>query len=189
MRPCEAEGCDRPYLAKGMCNMHYKRAHAKPKKSRPTREERFWAKVEKTDGCWNWTGMTSGDGYAMFYISNERGKTMAYRYSYELHVEPIKDGMVIDHICHNPLCVRPDHLRQVTHKQNLENLAGLKANNKSGYQGVSWHRRAKKWYANINDRGHIIWLGSFDDVHEAGRVAREARLLLQTHNDHDRRAA
>jgi hypothetical protein len=32
-------------------------------------EERFWAKVEKTEYCWNWTAgrINKPDGYGQFY--------------------------------------------------------------------------------------------------------------------------
>ena len=28
---------------------------------------RFWAKVDKTDGCWNWNGAISSTGYGNFW--------------------------------------------------------------------------------------------------------------------------
>lgn len=35
----------------------------------PTRpaEERFWEKVNRTDGCWLWTAGTNNRGYGVFY--------------------------------------------------------------------------------------------------------------------------
>lgn len=82
---------------------------------------RFWAKVEKTNGCWLWTGGTAR-GYGQFRLGGGRGSknVRAHRYAYELLVGPIPAGLEIDHTCENKLCVRPDHLEPVTKKVNLE---------------------------------------------------------------------
>jgi len=29
MKPCTIEGCHKPFIAKGMCHMHYRREHRK----------------------------------------------------------------------------------------------------------------------------------------------------------------
>ncbi len=44
---------------------------------------------------------------------------LAHRVSYELHKGPIPDGLFIDHICRTRCCVNPNHLRAVTHAQNM----------------------------------------------------------------------
>ena len=67
--------------------------------------ERFWAKVEKTETCWSWTGAETKDGYGQL-----RRGGRANRCSWELHFGPIPAGMRILHTCDNPSCVRPDHL-------------------------------------------------------------------------------
>ena len=35
----------------------------KPRGGQPTTPSRFWSLVEKTDGCWNWTGRVDEKGY------------------------------------------------------------------------------------------------------------------------------
>lgn len=30
--------------------------------------DRFWSKVDKTDGCWLWTGANNGEGYGQIYV-------------------------------------------------------------------------------------------------------------------------
>lgn len=78
--------------------------------------DRFWSKVAKSDDCWNWTG-TRRRGYGQFYY--EGRNRSAHRLSYEWANGPIPDGLVIDHICRNPSCVRPTHLRAVTQRTNV----------------------------------------------------------------------
>lgn len=46
----------------------------------------------------------------------------------------------------------------------------LTSRNTSGYNGVSWAKHAKKWYADIGFQGKIIHLGSFTNKHDAARA-------------------
>ena len=78
---------------------------------------RFWSKVDKTNECWEWTASTTGNGYGQFWINGKL--TGAHRVSYEMEYGPIPDGLQIDHLCENKLCVRPSHLEAVTQQENL----------------------------------------------------------------------
>jgi hypothetical protein len=146
-------------------------------------EERFWSKVEKTDDCWNWTGTIRDTGYGIFSLKGVGHR--AHRFAWEMLVGEIPPGMHIDHRCMNKTCVRPEHLRPATHKQNSEHLA-LRATNKSGYRGVSFNARRNAWVVQITHNYELFNGGFYEDVHEAGAAAKALRNELFTHNDLDR---
>lgn len=80
---------------------------------------RFWARVERSDSCWLWTGSTTKAGYGMFGAGRRgMGNLYAHRYSYEWAKGPIPAGLHIDHLCRVRNCVNPAHLEAVTQGEN-----------------------------------------------------------------------
>lgn len=121
MTLCDFAGCEQPMKARGLCEPHYARwwrtGSAEPT-VRPSRDERFWTHVVKTDTCWLWDGAPSRKGYAQF--RNAEGRQLpVHRYSYELCVGPVPAGMQLDHLCRVHHCVNPEHLEPVTPRENL----------------------------------------------------------------------
>lgn len=91
--------------------------------------DRFIDKVSLGEGeCIEWIGGQAGSGYGQFFVGRtpERKsiKVYAHRWSYENFVGPIPDGLQIDHLCRNTLCVNPDHLEPVTGAENLRRSHG-----------------------------------------------------------------
>lgn len=84
-----------------------------------TREERFWAKVDRRGDqeCWEWQAYIEPRGYGRFRGGGRR--QLAHRYAYELLVGPIPDGLHIDHLCRNRRCVNPAHMEPVTMRENI----------------------------------------------------------------------
>lgn len=149
--------------------------------------DRFWAKVDKTGDCWEWKAGKKPNGYGQFKLSKPVQKqASAHRVAYELTYGAIPDGMQIDHVCHNVGCVRPEHLRAVTVKQNIENRPHAMRNSKSGIRGVSKHHKYDTWTAKVGHNYKIIHVGSYRSPEEAEEAARAKRLELHTHNDADR---
>ena len=69
------------------------------------------------NGCWNWEGSLTNDGYG---ICSYKGKNkVAHRLIYELINGKVPDGLQLDHLCRNRKCVNPDHLEIVTCKENV----------------------------------------------------------------------
>lgn len=81
-------------------------------------QERFWPKVNKTNGCWLWLGSTNPNGYGRFFIKRGLPALLAHRYSYELTNGPIPEGMQVDHLCRCRECVNPSHLELVSPRVN-----------------------------------------------------------------------
>lgn len=145
---------------------------------------KFWASVIKTDFCWLWCGDLTEKGYGRFYVGGTKHR--AHRYAYETEVGRIPAGLVIDHTCHTPACVRPSHLRPVTHKQNCENRKGAQRNSKSGVRGVVWEKRRGKWRVSCSHAGKEYHGGYFLEFEAAKKAAADLRNSLFTHNDADR---
>ena len=101
------------------------------RRRRTSLHDRFITKVRviPCGGCWEWTASLQPTGYGQINSGGDAPTMLyAHRVSWELFIGPIPEGMWIDHMCRNRLCVNPQHLRVVTPRQNtIENSRSVPA--------------------------------------------------------------
>lgn len=112
------------------------------------------------------TGSIGGKGY--LYIRFSGFYCLAHRLAW-LYVHGSFPNGYVDHINGDKTDNRIANLRDCTNSENLHNR-GLNKNNKTGFKGVSWKARDKKYFASIRLHGISHHLGCFDkaeDAHQA----------------------
>jgi AP2 domain/HNH endonuclease len=76
-------------------------------------------------------------------------------------------GEQVDHKNHDTLDNQRENLRICSVPQNSANRR-MSINNTSGYKGVSWHKRDKRWFAYVNNgHGRQIYIGYYSTAREA----------------------
>lgn len=156
--------------------------------SRPL-ADRLWGRVNKTQGCWLWTGQRLSSGYGHIALGGrDAGKALVHRLVYELEVGPIPEGLILDHICRTRLCCNPDHLQPVTNSHNLQNQSGAYRNSLTGVRGVSYDSRRSTYRVRVAVDGKRYQGGTFASLDEAEAAAVALRNRVMTNNLLDRQA-
>lgn len=119
--------------------------------------DRFWSKVAKSDGCWEWKAGTSPHGYGRYRLPKRA--VFAHRYAYEQCVGEIPDGLFVCHRCDNPRCVNPAHLFLGTHEDNMRDMT----------------RKGRSTWGERSGRRKL----SADDVAEVHRLRHDGLSLAQ----------
>ena len=102
-----------------------------------TMEDCFWAKVNKTEGCWLWTASRKERGYGQFLWQGKMHR--AHRLAWVLSGRELPGkGLELAHSCHNKLCVNPEHLRPATHLENMREskAMGLHAHGERSFNAI-----------------------------------------------------
>lgn len=95
---------------------------AKVKVSECPDTDPWWTNPDtgETTPCWIWTGADSGGGRGGGYgrIAIDGHSSAVHRVVYTMVHGYLPAKRQVDHLCQNRLCCNPEHLEDVTHKQN-----------------------------------------------------------------------
>ncbi len=72
-------------------------------------------------GCWQWIASFDHRGYGQYALNGR--VTKAHRAAWFFAFGDIPKGLFICHKCDYPWCVRPSHLFQGTHSDNMKDCA------------------------------------------------------------------
>lgn len=84
--------------------------------------ERLWEKVNigGPDDCWPFEGKTRcGTNMEYGEIWQDGKNALVHRVAWEVTNGPIPEGLVVRHLCNNPICCNPNHLAVGTQKENI----------------------------------------------------------------------
>lgn len=118
---------------------------------------------------WNWSAMwnTHTKSFYAYRRGDKRG----------IYMHALIAGGRSDHVDHDTLNNRRSNLRLASYEENSRNQR-LRADNKSGYKGVDWYERYKKWRAYITVAGKHIHIGFFHSIKEASDARDQVALKL-----------
>lgn len=128
----------------------------------------FMSKICYAGDCIVWTGYVNEHGYGVTIV-NQRHE-YAHRFAFEMQYGPIPQGLVLDHICRNPICVNPAHLEAVTQKVNT-------------YRGKAvevWKQQSTKTHCT---NGHEL---TGENVYREGPDGRNRRCRICKNAAHER---
>ena len=87
--------------------------------------------------------------------------------------------MQVDHINRKRDDNRLSNLREANNRENAQNM-GVFVTNKSGYTGVCWNKKDKRWKAQICVNKKVNFLGYFDTPEEAHEAYKTAKAKLHS---------
>jgi hypothetical protein len=125
-------------------------------------------------GAGSIAGAKNSLGYVVIQV--EKHKHFAHRLAW-LYVYGSWPVNQIDHINRVRDDNRIANLRDVTASENMHNAANG-GKNTSGVRNVVWHKRSKRWQAQIMVDNKYKYLGMFDDIEQARKVAEEAAKIF-----------
>ncbi|WQZ00715.1 HNH homing endonuclease [Xanthomonas phage NP1] len=128
------------------------------------------------------TGCANSHGHLHVRVHGKLYK--AHRLAWLLHTGAWPSQQ-LDHADGDPSNNRIANLRECSQAENVQNQR-KRSDNKSGVQGVSWHKNTNKWQAQIEVGGKNIYLGVFNTIEEAAQARAEAKAKYHQFNPVDR---
>jgi hypothetical protein len=117
-------------------------------------------------------GTLNSNGYIRIQVLGSRYK--AHRLAW-LYVYGYFPSNMIDHINRNPNDNRISNLREATSSQNQMNTI-KRVTNTSGYKGVCWDKREKKWRAQTRANNKVVTVGYFKNIEDASIAYQNASI-------------
>ena len=126
------------------------------------------------------------DSLGYVYVNLLGNKYKAHRVIYYLMTGEAPTGKtVIDHQNGDRSDNRWCNLAPGTSGDNSKNCK-RSTNNTSGTTGVYWYKNDNRWIARIRVDGEKIYLGSFAEFSDAVNARKNAEVLYDFHENHDR---
>ena len=139
-----------------------------------TLEDKFWSRVSKGNGCWEWVGSRHRAGYGQMSILGR--KTRATRILWKILGRELLPGQLIMHKCDNPPCVRPDHLAAATMKENMMDMVAKGRHLKNQRLGSS-HGSSKLTESNVSEIRRMRPSKNFNSTELAKRFGVDPSLI------------
>ena len=130
----------------------------------------------------NIAGCKKKSGYIDIVLSGKSYKAHRLAWLYVNGHYPLMD---IDHINGVKSDNRIVNVRDVEHIENMRNKPKYK-NNKSGFIGISRHKKLNKWQAEISINGKTKYIGVFSELGDAVKARVEAEEKCSFHINHGR---
>lgn len=136
-----------------------------------------WRRSAGTARSGEEAGWVHKSGYVYVGLNGRSFKAHRLAWMYVYGKDP--QGL-LDHIDRNKANNRIHNLRVVSDSQSNQNKKAYR-NNTSGYKGVGWYAKNKKWRVRIQHERRIILVGFFDTVEEALAARQCAEKRYHTH--------
>ncbi len=117
---------------------------------------------------WNWQANESRPGSGLWYAIRHREKGKSHIRMHREIMSAKDSDPLIDHKDGDGLNNRRSNLRWCTQSQNCANRRH--GNPKSGFRGVSYNSRVKRWASVIYVKGKRIRLGHFRELMDAAKA-------------------
>jgi hypothetical protein len=129
----------------------------------------FVAQIDASDlhkvAGFNWFAVVqSYTVYAVRRVSGVKGR--GSKISMHRQIIGATNDVQVDHVDLNGLNNRRENLRIATPQQNCFNRRKTRANT-SGFKGVCWNRKSRKWQAGIRINRRSVHLGLFETIDAA----------------------
>lgn len=176
MRKCNVESCEEKHRAKGYCSKHYfrflKNGHTESTLKHgltKTVEFKTWGALKNR--CFNKNSPYFKDYGGRGITVCERWKNSFLAFYEDMGERPSKDHS-IDRIDNNKGYCK-ENCRWADRTTQARNR---RSSGKSGYKGVSWHKRKNKWRVVICVNYKNIWIGCYDELKDAVEARKQAEI-------------